>query len=248
MKHNKEGVRMLQVFACICLIASLLFSGAGIIYAQPPGCTAYEYCETDCPNATYVYDSYWRAQTFTAISDHDVHHVALLIFKEGDPGKLTVSIRNTSGGEPIGPDLGAAADILPEEISATDHPGEWVGTSIDAVSLVSGTTYALVVRSQGANMSNCIRWCIGTVSSSNPSPMGPCYGSSDSGSSWTIHDTDSRNGFRLAECPDEEEPPVDAVGGEAYPVSKIAILAPWIAMVMLIAAGAFYLVRRRVNN
>ena len=35
------------------------------------------------------------------------------------------------------------------------------------------------------------------------------------------------------------------VGGEAYPVNKIAILAPWIAIAMAIIAGSFIVVRRR---
>jgi len=40
-------------------------------------------------------------------------------------------------------------------------------------------------------------------------------------------------------------PPVGGVGGEAYPVNKIAILAPWIAIAMASIAGSFIVVRRR---
>ncbi|MFC1981426.1 hypothetical protein ACFLVN_04190 [Chloroflexota bacterium] len=35
------------------------------------------------------------------------------------------------------------------------------------------------------------------------------------------------------------------VGGEVYPVDKAAILAPWIALAVVIVAGGIYLVRRR---
>jgi len=35
------------------------------------------------------------------------------------------------------------------------------------------------------------------------------------------------------------------VGGEAYPVNKLAILAPWIAIAMAIIAGSFIVMRRR---
>ena len=39
-----------------------------------------------------------------------------------------------------------------------------------------------------------------------------------------------------------------AVGGEAYPVNKLGLVAPWVALTVIIAAGGLYLVRRRVNN
>jgi len=40
-------------------------------------------------------------------------------------------------------------------------------------------------------------------------------------------------------------PHVAAVGGEAYPINKIAILAPWIALVAAVIAGATIALRRR---
>ena len=40
-------------------------------------------------------------------------------------------------------------------------------------------------------------------------------------------------------------PPAVAVGGEAYPVNKLAVLAPWIALLAAIIAGATILARRR---
>ena len=43
------------------------------------------------------------------------------------------------------------------------------------------------------------------------------------------------------------ELPTEQVGGEAYPTNKIGILAPWIALTILIAVGGFYVVRRRAQ-
>ncbi|MFC1971762.1 hypothetical protein ACFLV0_07595, partial [Chloroflexota bacterium] len=44
-------------------------------------------------------------------------------------------------------------------------------------------------------------------------------------------------------------PPMGAVGGEAYPISKFGLMAPWIiALTVVIIAGGFYLVRRRANS
>ena len=39
--------------------------------------------------------------------------------------------------------------------------------------------------------------------------------------------------------------PFPPVGGEAYPVNKLAILAPWIALALAVVAGATILIRRR---
>jgi len=40
-------------------------------------------------------------------------------------------------------------------------------------------------------------------------------------------------------------PEIPPVGGEAYPVSKISVLAPWIAVAVLLAGGAIWYVLRR---
>jgi len=40
-------------------------------------------------------------------------------------------------------------------------------------------------------------------------------------------------------------PYTQGVGGEAYPVSRLAILAPWIALGMAFIAGSFMILRRR---
>ncbi|MFC1971326.1 GLUG motif-containing protein [Chloroflexota bacterium] len=42
--------------------------------------------------------------------------------------------------------------------------------------------------------------------------------------------------------------PVGAVGGEAYPVNKVGLIAPWIALGTVIGIGGLYLNRRRVHN
>jgi hypothetical protein len=43
-------------------------------------------------------------------------------------------------------------------------------------------------------------------------------------------------------------PPPIAVGGEAYPINEIGLIAPWIVLAMVIAAGGIYLVRRRAHS
>ena len=39
-----------------------------------------------------------------------------------------------------------------------------------------------------------------------------------------------------------------AVGGEVYPVNKVTLMAPWIALGAIILAGGVYLIRRRVHS
>jgi hypothetical protein len=48
--------------------------------------------------------------------------------------------------------------------------------------------------------------------------------------------------------PPSPTPPTVAVGGEAYPVNKVGLIAPWVALAMVISAGGLYLMRRRVSN
>ena len=48
--------------------------------------------------------------------------------------------------------------------------------------------------------------------------------------------------------PPSPEPPIGSVGGEAYPVDKVGLIIPWIALAMVIAAGGIYLIRRTVHN
>jgi len=44
------------------------------------------------------------------------------------------------------------------------------------------------------------------------------------------------------------ECPTQAVGGKDYPVNKVGLIAPWIALAVVIAAGGVYLVRCRAHN
>ncbi|MFC1929832.1 hypothetical protein ACFLW6_03090 [Chloroflexota bacterium] len=50
----------------------------------------------------------------------------------------------------------------------------------------------------------------------------------------------------IANMPEKPKPPtVGAVGGEVFPVSKVTLLAPWIALALAIAAIGVLLVKRK---
>ena len=60
-------------------------------------------------------------------------------------------------------------------------------------------------------------------------------------------DEDTSEGDR-AKDEDVTIPPTEPVGGNAYPINKVGLIAPWIALAMVITAGGIYLVRCRFNN
>jgi hypothetical protein len=218
-------------------VDNIIVSGDPIL--TPPGCTEYEYCYTNGSQDALVNGAAWEAQPFTALSNHTVNYVSVQLYKEGTPGPLTVSIRNTDSDLPSGPDLGVGT-IYQNEVSATTSPGEWVGTSIGEVQLTAGVRYAIVLREEGAADSNYYGWCGNNLYTSNTSIADACE-SDDSGATWY---TQSRfpYGFSVIHCPEA------AVGGEAYPVNKVGLLAPWLALAVIIVAGGVYLVRRRVHS
>ena len=60
----------------------------------------------------------------------------------------------------------------------------------------------------------------------------------------TEEEDDTYNQHRVTLCYTEPEGP--PVGGEAYPVSRISVLAPWIAIAAVLAGGiGWYVLRRR---
>ncbi|MFC2013359.1 choice-of-anchor Q domain-containing protein [Chloroflexota bacterium] len=48
--------------------------------------------------------------------------------------------------------------------------------------------------------------------------------------------------------PSQPPPSGDAVGGDVYPVNKVALIVPWIALAAVILAGGIFLIRRRVHS
>ncbi|MBA7486480.1 hypothetical protein ES707_22039 [subsurface metagenome] len=101
------------------------------------------YIETDKWNAAFGGDA-WKAQTFLTTDAYTITSVKLQLRRFDYPGFMTVSIRDTSGGKPTGPDLTVGTtdgDTLPvspdwelRQIDLTPYP------------LQSAHLYAIVVR------------------------------------------------------------------------------------------------------
>ncbi|KKN46591.1 hypothetical protein LCGC14_0671410 [marine sediment metagenome] len=131
-----------------------------------------------------VFSATWKAMTFTASQSYNITAVKLWSKRKNSCGDATVSIRAVDGdGKPTGADL-ADKTVLEANLPIISTWIEFLfGTPY---ALVSGTKYAIVVRTSSGDLSNYLLW-YGT--STNLSPDVQHIHSTDSGSSWTVSDT-----------------------------------------------------------
>lgn len=155
--------------------------GAGVLY---------ENHNTGDDAAAEAYAGNWLAQTFTLGSTtHTVTKVRLKLYRTGEPGAVTVSIRQTDGsGHPITQDL--TANVTSAVVVAnftTDSGGDWYDfTMLPEYSLEASTKYAIVVRAVAGDNSNKIHW---RYDNGNGYASGNYESSADSGVSWTANNS-----------------------------------------------------------
>ncbi len=150
--------------------------------------TKFEYYNTGDDNAFGIWGVHWLTQTFTPSVAHKITSVKLKIFREGSPGTLTVSIRATSGGEPIGGDL--CSGTIDGNGLTTDIAGAWYEITLGAgCDLDADTKYAIVARApSGSDAGNAVNW---RGDSSSPTYSGGAALYSDnSGVDWSGYDVD----------------------------------------------------------
>lgn len=130
------------------------------------------------------YDAYtanWIAQTFTPTLIHMVSKVKLKLFRVGSPGTITVSIKATSGGEPVGADL--CVGTIEGTGITEDSNGAWYEITLgDGYVFEKDVMYAIVVRAPSGDASNKVSWRADT--SSPTYTGGTVCTSSDSGVDW----------------------------------------------------------------
>lgn len=143
----------------------------------------YQYYNTNDDDDRDIYLANWGAQTFTPAVDHVIGKVKLKLFRVGDPGTITVSIKPTSGGKPVGADL-CSGIILGTDITL-DSNGDWYEISFgDGFDLDIGAQYAIVVRAPSGDASNKVSWRADITS---PTFTGGTFvSSSDSGVDWSL--------------------------------------------------------------
>lgn len=141
----------------------------------------YEYYEGATNAASVTWGEGWHAETFTPQIAHKITSVKLLMFRVGSPETLTVSIRATSAGKPTGEDL-CSGTMDGNTVTPVDS-GEWYEITLGAgFNLEADTMYAIVLRSEGTDAGNCIRW---RGVSANNYPRGTYVYSENYGVSWT---------------------------------------------------------------
>lgn len=108
-----------------------------------------------------VYGVNWFAQTFEASDAYDITGVQIPVYRTGTPGTVTVSLRATAAGVPTGADL--TSGTYDGDTVTTDTGAEWIAIAFDSdYSLVSGTTYAIVVRATAGDANNRLNWQVDT--------------------------------------------------------------------------------------
>lgn len=146
----------------------------------------YEHYNTGDNLYSMAYGALWFGQSFTPTTTHQITSVKLKLWKDGSPGTVTVSIRATEGGVPIGEDLCSGTtdgDTLP------DNPDtEWREITLgNGCTLNASTMYAIVFRALDGDSDNTADWRGDTTS---PTYTGGAYlDSDDSGSSWGSFDS-----------------------------------------------------------
>ena len=163
----------------IIIIIAMALMPAGLVLAD--SYTLYEYYNTNDDADNEIYLANYFAQTFTVGSDsHTINAVNLMLYSEGTPGNLYVSIRETTAGVPSGLDLSTGALTGNQLLAAS--PGDWRKIDMTAYTLKAGETYAIVCYGTGASNANCIHW---RQDASGPTYAGGSkYASTNGGVTW----------------------------------------------------------------
>jgi len=99
----------------------------------------------------------WITETFTAGAGYTLSSVDLRLRRNGSPGTGTVSIRATSGGVPVAPDL-TSGTFDADTISTDNTNGQVVNVPLTHIALTNGVKYAIVIRGSATDASNYIKW------------------------------------------------------------------------------------------
>jgi hypothetical protein len=227
--------RSISILLALALVLSLGLAAVAQTPMPVLAASMYEHYNTGDTGSGTIFGINWAAQTFTPSATHTIISVKLLLWRSGAPGTITVGIRDTSGGQPAGSDL--CSGTINGNTLTISSTGVWYEITLGGgYSLSAGHQYAIVVRAPGGDATNLLYW---RAEGGAPTYVGGmlCL-SGNSGLSWSCY---SNWDFMFEEWGD---PPV-AVGWETYPINKVRVFLPWIALVAAIIAGATLLVLRR---
>jgi len=127
----------------------------------------------------------WDGQTFTPAINYYITSVGLKMYEYAHPGIVTVGIRLTSDGKPVGSDLTNGTTNGNSLI--TTWAGDWRNITLSPYYLTAGTKYAIVARAPGSPPANAL-FIMSDISS--PTYFGGSYVfSTNGGTSWSKDNT-----------------------------------------------------------
>lgn len=147
--------------------------------------TLYEHFLTNNSSLPF-FSINWKAHTFTVgtVSTNENFNITstkILIYRDGNPGTITVSIQSVDGSsKPSGVDL--SSGTTDGNTLTTDFSGEWREIIMSSYELQASTKYAIVARISGGDSSNEVRWRNNNLGGY---AGGSALLSSDSGSTWS---------------------------------------------------------------
>ena len=149
--------------------------------------TRYEYWNTFDSANENIYGGNFVAQIFTC-SDivHSVTSIQLKLLKYGTPASFIVSIQAVDSvtGKPDGTDLSIA--IILGSLITTAPTGTWITIPLlPVITLLTDTTYTIVVKCPTGNGTNYIMWRKATFTYDRDMAT-----SGDSGATWTLNSSD----------------------------------------------------------
>jgi len=145
-----KGVLLGALLACILVVA------IAVPLLADPGSVKYEYYDTNADTVGVFSGAAWGGQSFTPSVDHTITSVRLLIYRDGSPGDVTVSIRATDGsGHPTGNDL--CVGTTDGDTLTTNDAGEWREITLGAgYDLSASVKYAIVLGVE--SLSDSVHW------------------------------------------------------------------------------------------
>ena len=133
-----------------------------------------------------LYADNWISQTFTTDTAIDLSSIKLKIKRTGTSGTLTIGIREVDvNNKPTGSDLSSGS--LDYTNLLDDAETSWISVHLTSYTLSASTTYAIVIRTDGADNSNKYEARIVTTGAYSG---GNNLTSTDAGSTWTAGTSD----------------------------------------------------------
>jgi len=141
-----------------------------------------------------IYGTNWQAQTFKAISTHNITSCIVKGYSYGTPtGNSYMYIYGTSAGSPSGSVLVTSSALDVSTIPTSPTISTFTYTFSSPYTVASGTIYALEISHTTGDTGNRLYWY--GIYNNDAYTDGQAYGSTNSGSTWTSHTNDPNDEY-----------------------------------------------------